>query len=144
MASNINVGEELQETFEKLVHKKTCRAAIGKINAAFTEVELERTMEPVEDSADHPAAWKEMVESLPENDCRYIVYDFKWKISETITKSKVILILWSPEASRVRNKMIYASSQECLLNVMPDVNRQIQATDEDEIDFNAVLKRIEH
>mmetsp|Transcript_7292 Transcript_7292/g.13154 ORF Transcript_7292/g.13154 Transcript_7292/m.13154 type:complete len:145 (-) Transcript_7292:77-511(-) len=144
MASNINVADDVVETFEKLVHGAKYRAVVGKINDSFSEIEVERTLPPLEEGGDLLAAWKEMVESLPENDCRFVLYDFQWKFSETITKSKVILILWSAEYSKVRNKMIYASSKECLTNKIPEINRFIQATETDELTFDLVLNRIEH
>ncbi|KAA8498694.1 Cofilin [Porphyridium purpureum] len=142
MASNINVPEKLKAEFDGLVHGHKYRAVIAKITPDFTSVEVESTLPALQDMVDPGPAYKEMVDMLPEHGCRYILYDFQWQSSATITHSKVILILWSSETSKVREKMIYASSQECILNAVPDIQRQVQATDEDEISYPVVLKRI--
>lgn len=44
---------------------------------------------------------------------------------------------WSSDNSPIRQKMIYASSQEAVLNKMP-VQRSIQATDLDELEYKVI------
>jgi len=60
----------------------------------------------------------------------------------TVTKSKICLILWSPEYSRVRSKMIYAASQEAVASKMPDVQRQLQATELEELEYGVIKNQV--
>uniref|UniRef100_A0A7N0V6M2 ADF-H domain-containing protein n=1 Tax=Kalanchoe fedtschenkoi TaxID=63787 RepID=A0A7N0V6M2_KALFE len=45
-------------------------------------------------------------------ECRYTVYDFDYVTDENCQKSRIVFIAWSPDISRVRSKMIYASSKD--------------------------------
>lgn len=60
----------------------------------------------------------------------------------TVTKSKICLILWSPEYSRVRSKMIYAASQEAVASKMADVQRQLQATELEELEYGVIKNQV--
>mmetsp|Transcript_11923 Transcript_11923/g.24284 ORF Transcript_11923/g.24284 Transcript_11923/m.24284 type:complete len:145 (+) Transcript_11923:84-518(+) len=136
MASNINVASSVLMEYESLVRKKAIRAGIFKISSDFATVELEKTLPAV--TEDFESAWKTFVSGLPEDGCRFVVYDFSWQETATIVRSKVVLILWTAEYASVREKTIYASSQEVLLNKMPDVQRQLQATEVDDLSFDDV------
>ena len=65
-------------------------------------VNVEKTLPPAEDPVKE---WKEFIKTLPENDCRYILSDFMMKDTPTVTKSKIVMILWSPEYAPIRSKM---------------------------------------
>ncbi|KAI8015312.1 putative protein phosphatase 2C 13 [Camellia lanceoleosa] len=49
---------------------------------------------------------------LPADECRYAVYDYDFVTEENCQKSRIFFIAWSPDTSRVRSKMIYASSKD--------------------------------
>ncbi|KAE8676235.1 Actin-depolymerizing factor 2 [Hibiscus syriacus] len=61
------------------------------------EVVVAKTGNPAETYDDFTA-------SLPENDCRYAVYDFDFVTYDNCRKSKIFLIAWSPSSSRIRAK----------------------------------------
>ncbi|KAJ7536922.1 hypothetical protein O6H91_12G088900 [Diphasiastrum complanatum] len=50
--------------------------------------------------------------ALPENDCRYAVFDFDFVTDKYCQKSKIFFIAWSPDTVRVKAKMIYANSKD--------------------------------
>lgn len=59
-----------------------------------------------------------------------------------MTKSKICLILWSPEYSRIKSKMIYAASQEAVASKMADVQRQLQATELEELEYGLIKSQV--
>lgn len=63
------------------------RYVIFKIDEKKNEVVVEKTGGPAESYDDFTA-------SLPENDCRYAVYDFDFVTSENCQKSKIFFIAW--------------------------------------------------
>jgi cofilin len=139
MASGVAVQNEIVMAFQKLVKERKFRGAMFKINDKMTHVQLEKTYGPASGNA--KAQWNEFIHDLPESDCRYAAYDFSYDHQGT-QKNKVIFMLWTGEGSKVRSKMIYASSQEAVVRALEGVQRQLQCTDEDEISYDVIAKQL--
>ncbi|KAJ6681215.1 ACTIN DEPOLYMERIZING FACTOR 6 [Salix koriyanagi] len=84
-SSGIGVADHNKNTFMELQRKKVHRYVIFKIDEKKKEVVVEKTGEPAESYEDFTA-------SLPDNDCRYAVYDFDFVTSENCQKSKIFFI----------------------------------------------------
>lgn len=83
----MGVAEHSKITYVELQRKKVYRYLIFKIDEKKNEVVVEKTGGPAEGYEDFTA-------SLPENDCRYAVYDFDFVTSENCQKSKIFFIAW--------------------------------------------------
>lgn len=86
-SSGMGVAEQSTKIFLELKRKKIYRYVIFKIDESKREVVVEKTRGPAESYDDFTAA-------LPENDCRYAVYDFDFVTSENCQKSKIFFIAW--------------------------------------------------
>jgi cofilin len=86
-SSGMGVAEHCRNTFLELQRKKAFRYVIFKIDEKKKEVVVEKTGGPAESYDDFTA-------SLPENDCRYAIYDFDFVTSENCQKSKIFFIAW--------------------------------------------------
>ncbi|XP_021280850.1 actin-depolymerizing factor [Herrania umbratica] len=132
--SGMGVADHSKDTFLELKRKKVYRYVIFKIDEKKREVVVEKTGGPVESYDDFTA-------SLPENDCRYAVYDFDFVTSENCQKSKIFFIAWSPSSSRIRAKMLYATSKDRLRRELDGIHYEIQATDPTEMDLEVLRDR---
>ncbi|KAI4965673.1 hypothetical protein ZWY2020_051142 [Hordeum vulgare] len=56
-------------------------------------------------------------------------------------KSKIFFIAWSPAASRIRAKILYATSKQGLRRVLDGVHYEVQATDPSEMGFDVIRER---
>ncbi|XXG44699.1 hypothetical protein AAC387_Pa01g4430 [Persea americana] len=130
----MGVAEQSTKTFMELKRKKIYRYVIFKIDDNKREVVVEKTGGPAESYDDFTAA-------LPENDCRYAVYDFDFVTSENCQKSKIFFIAWSPAISRIRAKMLYATSKERFRRALDGVHYEIQATDPTEMELDVLRDR---
>lgn len=83
----MGVAEQSVSTFLELQRKKIHRYVIFKIDENKKEVVVEKTGSPAESYEDFTA-------SLPENDCRYAVFDFDFVTPENCQKSKIFFIAW--------------------------------------------------
>lgn len=83
--------------------KRDHSAIILKVKDDMSEVGVESTLPPT--TTDPEAEWKKIMDSLPKDDCRYIICDFSWKESPKVISSKIIMILWAPEDVTTRSKM---------------------------------------
>jgi cofilin len=51
-------------------------------------------------------------------------------------------LLRSPESAKIKSKMLYSSSREALVQKLNGVQKEIQATDQDEIEFHNVYQQV--
>ncbi len=75
----------------------------------------------------------DFVKLLPENDCRYALYDFNFTTLDGRPTSKLCMISWSPDSSKVKSKMLYAGSKDALSRVFVGVATKVTATDLSEL-----------
>ncbi|KAJ4800028.1 Actin-depolymerizing factor [Rhynchospora pubera] len=133
-SSGTGVGGECKETFLELQRKKTHRYVVFKIDEKKKEVVVEKTGGAAE-------SYEDFLASLPENDCRYAIYDFDFVTEENCQKSKIFFIAWSPSVSRIRAKMLYATSKDCFRRELDGVHYEIHATDPSELDIEILRER---
>ncbi|GFP83361.1 actin-depolymerizing factor [Phtheirospermum japonicum] len=133
-SSGMGVADHSKNTYMELQRKKVYRYVIFKIDEKKKEIVVEKTGGPAESYQDFAA-------SLPENDCRYAVYDFDYVTSENCQKSKIFFVAWSPSTSRIRSKMLYATSKGRFSRELGGIHYEIQATDPTEMDLDVIRER---
>ncbi|KAL7126692.1 hypothetical protein ABFS83_14G204500 [Erythranthe nasuta] len=133
-SSYMGVADHSRNTFLELKRKKVHRYVIFKIDEKQNEVVVEKTGGPAE-------SYEDFTDSLPEDDCRYAVYDFDFVTSENCQKSKIFFIAWAPGISRIRSKMLYATSKNGFKTALDGVQYEIQATDPTEMDLEVIRDR---
>ncbi|XXG85207.1 hypothetical protein AAC387_Pa11g0331 [Persea americana] len=128
------VDDECKLKFLELKSKRNFRYIVFKIEEVAQKIKVEKLGQP-EDSYDDFTA------SLPANECRYAVYDFDFTTDENCQKSKIFFIAWSPDTSRVRSKMVYASSKDRFKRELDGIQVELQATDPSEMSLDIVKGR---
>ncbi|RYP52053.1 hypothetical protein DL768_002736 [Monosporascus sp. mg162] len=74
---------------------------------------------------------------------RYAVYDFEYSLaSGEGSRNKITFIAWSPDDAGVMAKMVYASSKDALKRALNGVATELQANDQDDIEYEPVLKAV--
>ncbi|KAE8717657.1 Actin-depolymerizing factor [Hibiscus syriacus] len=131
----MGVSEHSKSTYLELQRKKVFRYVIFKIDENRKEVVVEKTGGPSE-------GYDDFTDSLPEADCRYAVFDFDFVTSENCQKSKIFFIAWSPSVSRIRSKMLYATSKDRFRRELQGIHYEIQATDPTEMDLEVIRERV--
>ncbi|XP_073129590.1 actin-depolymerizing factor 1 [Henckelia pumila] len=134
-ASGMAVHDDCKLRFLELKAKRTHRSIVFKIEEKQKQVIVEKVGEPAQNYEDFTA-------SLPPNECRYAVYDFDYVTAENCQKSRIFFIAWSPDTSRVRSKMIYASSKDRFKRELDGIQVELQATDPTEMDLDVIKSRL--
>lgn len=107
-----------------------------KLNEDNTSIVIEKAVETRD-------TYKDFVKQLPEDECRYAVFDFEYeKPGGEGIRNKICFIFWVPDTSKVRQKMIYASSKDALRKKLAGVATEIQATDFSEVGYDAVIEKV--
>ncbi|RYR66533.1 hypothetical protein Ahy_A03g012545 isoform C [Arachis hypogaea] len=131
-ASGMAVEDECKFRFLELKAKRIYRYIVFKIDGQQVVVEK---LGGAGDSYD------DFMASLPADECRYAVYDFDFTTDENCQKSKIFFIAWSPDSSKVRMKMVYASSKDRFKRELDGIQVELQATDPSEMSLDIVKAR---
>ncbi|XP_022737790.1 actin-depolymerizing factor 1-like [Durio zibethinus] len=133
-ASGMAVNDECKMKFLELKAKRSFRFIVFKIEEKIQQVVVDKLGEP-------SGSYEDLSASFPSNECRYAVYDFDFTTDENCQKSKFFFISWSPDTSRVKSKMLYASSKDRFRRELDGVRVELQATDPSEMSFEIVKGR---
>ncbi|GAA0146223.1 non-motor actin binding protein [Lithospermum erythrorhizon] len=131
-ASGMAVDDECKLKFLELKSKRNYRFIVFKIEGQQVVVEK---------LGGHEESYDDFQASLPEDECRYAVYDFDFVTDENCQKSKIFFFAWSPDVSRVRMKMVYASSKDRFKRELDGIQVDLQATDPSEMSLDIVKSR---
>ncbi|CAN1135318.1 Actin-depolymerizing factor 2 [Linum perenne] len=133
-ASGFAVDDDCKLKFLELKAKRTYRFIVFKIEEKQKQVIVEKLGEPGQSYDDFAAC-------LPADECRYAVFDFDFVTKENCQKSRIFFIAWSPDTSRVRSKMIYASSKDRFKRELDGIQVELQATDPTEMGLDVFNSR---
>ncbi|KAE8653227.1 hypothetical protein Csa_019611 [Cucumis sativus] len=128
------VHDDCKLKFLELKTKRTYRYIVYKIEEKQKQVTVEKLGEPGQSYEDFTAC-------LPADECRYAVYDFEFLTEGNVPKSRIFFIAWSPDTSKVRSKMIYASSKDKFRRELDGIQIELQATDPSEMDLDVFKSR---
>ncbi|XP_039142242.1 actin-depolymerizing factor [Dioscorea cayenensis subsp. rotundata] len=133
-ASGMAVNDDCKLKFLELKAKRNFRFIVFKIDEKIQQVTVDRLGKPDESYDDFTAA-------MPPNECRYAVFDFDFITDENCQKSKIFFIAWSPDTSKVRSKMLYASSKDRFKRELDGIQVELQATDPSEMSMDIIKSR---
>ncbi|CAA0816796.1 Actin-depolymerizing factor 5 [Striga hermonthica] len=131
----MKVAEECKESFMEMKWKKVHRYIVFKIDEGSKRLTVDKV---------GPAAqgYDDLAAALPDDDCRYAVFDFDFVTVDNCRKSKIFFIAWAPTASRIRAKMLYATSKDGLRRALEGIHFELQATDPTEMGFDVIKDRL--
>ncbi|KAL2610494.1 hypothetical protein R1flu_029067 [Riccia fluitans] len=133
----LNVSEDAIAKYTELRMKKAYRYIIYRIDQQLQEIAVERT-------GAHEEEYETFKSKLPENDCRFIVYDLDYTTDDNCHKSKIFFISWTPDSAKIKARMMYASSKERFKEELEGVHYEAQATDPTELDKDVLLDPSAH
>jgi cofilin len=133
MSSGIAVDDACVTSYNELKLGHKYRYVLYKIADDNKSITVEATGAP-------STTYDQFVAALPKADCRFAVYDFEYTVSEAEgPRNKILFVAWSPDTSKVKSKMMYASSKDTLKKSLVGLAKDIQATDASEIDYQTVF-----
>ncbi|EOA17570.1 hypothetical protein CARUB_v10005930mg, partial [Capsella rubella] len=132
--SGMWMTDDCKRSFMEMKWKKVHRYVVYKLEEKSRKVTVDKVGAAGE-------SYDDLAASLPQDDCRYAVFDFDYVTVDNCRMSKIFFITWSPEASRIREKMMYATSKSGLRRVLDGVHFELQATDPTEMGFDKIKDR---
>ncbi|SAM03924.1 hypothetical protein [Absidia glauca] len=133
MSSGVGVNVECLQAFEELKLRKKYKYIIFKMSDNLKEVVVEKTAET--------STYPEFLENLPADEPRYAVYDFDYEKPGDGQRNKITFYSWTPDTSKIRQKMVYASSKDAIRRQLVGIAVEMQGTDLSEVDYDSVLEK---
>ncbi|KAL0058236.1 cofilin [Marasmius tenuissimus] len=126
--SGVSVHDECVQSYQELKLSKKLKYIIYKLNDNNTQIVVEKKS----DSKDY----EDFIGDLPETECRWAVYDFEFS-KDGGTRNKLCFFAWSPDNSKIKQKMVFASSKDALRRSLDGIAVEIQGTDNSEIAYES-------
>ena len=124
--SGISLSQEAVEVFYQMRLKSTYRWVVWKINDAATDVVIERLGAPA-------STYGEFLAALPEDDCRYAVFDYNFVGADGQEHSKLVFVNWAPDVARVKSKMVYASTKDFFKTKLEGLSLEFQGSETSDV-----------
>ena len=124
----------VSEQFQSLKLGRKTKYIIYTLSPDNTEIVVSKTS----DSSNYD----DFLAELPPAECRYAIYDFEFQKGDEGKRNKICFFTWSPDESKVKQKMLYASSKEALRKALVGIATEIQGTDLSEVSYEAVLEKV--
>ncbi|KAK9767499.1 cofilin [Basidiobolus ranarum] len=134
MSSGLLVNDDCLEKFQLLKLKKQYKYIIYKLSDDNTEIVVE--------VASEDGSYDDFINALPENECRYAVLDLEYEKPGEGLRNKICFYSWSPDTSKVKQKMVFASSKIALRKKLVGIAAEIQGTEYDEVSLETVLDKV--
>jgi len=142
MSSGVKVDNSVLEKFHEFKIKKN----IGYLVLGFSDdiskiVVLNEGANKVSPNAsveEKNQKWAEMLDTLPDNDVRYIVIDIFYGTNEG-SRTEIYFISWAPDTATIKRKMLCASSKDALKNALQGIRNHVQATCKADLDLEAII-----
>mmetsp|Transcript_17162 Transcript_17162/g.29037 ORF Transcript_17162/g.29037 Transcript_17162/m.29037 type:complete len:143 (-) Transcript_17162:207-635(-) len=134
MATGVAVSDEVSTSFQKF----KLQQEPFKLRYFVYEIKDKKTI-VIEKQGAREKTYEDLVEELPENDCRYVLIDLEFESADGRPTSKLVFISWNPDTASIRSKMLYSGSKEVLKSALNGVGIHINATDYSELDFETSI-----
>lgn len=133
--SGVQVNDQCIKMWEQMKSNKI-KACMFKLSPDFKEIIVDEGS-VIEKKCPDP--WKTFTSKLPETECRYAIYDVEMSIDlgagiPAGVRTKLTFITWSPEKSKIRQRMVSASSKDALKKRLDGVQVEWQLTGADELE----------
>lgn len=133
MSSAAAVDDGVVSAFQELKQRKV-NAVVYRLSDDLSEIFV-----------DSKGTWThdELLEGLPQDEPRYVVYDLPLTKGEGEGQhSKIILISWCPEDTRTKLRMIHSANFIPLKNMLDGVQKCLEATELSDVDYDGLVSRV--
>jgi len=133
MASGVGLHQDCLPVYQELKLGHKHKYIIYNLSQDLTQITVEKK--------DSDSEYDNFLTNLPENQCRWAVYDFEYKV-DGAPRNKLVFFSWSPDSAKIKQKMLFASSKDALRRSLVGIGTEVQATDFAEVSHESVLEKV--
>ncbi len=129
--TGIEVNSTIIEDYEKMRFEKKAQGMILKIEDEH--IVLDKRTEQ---------SFEEVVNELPDNEPRYVLYDFPMKNRVGLDDTRMLFLFWMPLESSVRLRMSYAGTKKTVTSSFVGLSTQIHEDDKSKLTYESIKNKI--
>ncbi|MEU9804230.1 actin depolymerization factor/cofilin-like domain-containing protein [Streptomyces sp. NPDC051000] len=133
MSSGVAVNDLCVQEYRALKLEKKHRYVLFNLNKDNTEIVVEKVSSSPE--------YDDFIADLPETECRWAVYDFEFEKEGAGKRNKLTFVSWAPDTAKVKQKMLFAASQEALRRSFEGIAVEVQGTEYSEVAYESLLDK---
>lgn len=133
MTSSVTVNDVCLQEYQALKADKKHKYVLFNLSKDNTEIVVEKVSSSTE--------YDDFIADLPESECRWAVYDFEFEKQDAGKRNKLTLVLWTPEAAKIKQKMLFTAHQDELRRQLAGIAVQIEGTEYSEVAYESVLAK---
>jgi len=84
------------------------------------------------------STYEEFLTYLPNDECRFAIYDFKMD-SHLPQAKRLCFIIWAPESAPIRFKMVYSYLKQNVARAFEGIQVSLESTHLSDLDSNYIL-----
>jgi len=146
--SGVSVDDKCVSMWQLLKERKIkgCNFKLTKdMKKIVVEDESIITRNPREEA--NPQWFEQWTSMLPENECRYAIYDIEIGIDlgsgmSTGTRNKLVFVVWAPQTAKIKDKMVTASSKDALKKKFDGIQIEWQLNGSDECEASQLIESL--
>jgi cofilin len=116
--TGVSVNQAVITEFNEFKLRGKFRYMVFKLNNTNEEVVIDKTGAP-------GAPYSEFLAALPDNDCRYAVYNAEYTTDDG-ERAKFVFFLWAPDSAKVKAKMLYAGTKDTVKKSLQGLQVEVQ------------------
>jgi len=137
MASGVSVAQDCVTVFNEIKLGHKFRYIVYALTDDLKQIRVLKAAPP---SSSYNNFVEDLKEAEQKRECRYGIFDAEFKLKDGQNRSKLVFFLWSPEDATVKQKMVYTSSKDAIKRALVGIGKEIQATDDAELEWSSVLE----
>ncbi|OII78254.1 cofilin actin-depolymerizing factor 1 protein [Cryptosporidium andersoni] len=131
MSSGVIVDPSCLEVFQMQKIRKKHRYILYNLSEDYQNVVLYKSS-----SAD--ATYEEFLADIPDSECMYATVDLPGPKGQS---SKLIFIMYTPQAASVKDRMVFASSKDGFVKKLEGVHgKLLQASEKSDLSFDSLVR----
>ncbi len=86
----------------------------------------------------------ELKDHLPQNDCRFVIYNFDYETNENPPRkvNKIILFNWIPVVAPIRNRIPFTSTKSSFARSFIGIQKELNVFDWSDLDYQNIRKEL--
>ena len=84
----------------------------------------------------------EAIESLPFDDCRYLIADYVIHMSDGRVVSRTILINWVPQSTKLKLRMAFSTNKKAVTNYLTNIQVEIVADNKEDLTDDQIREKV--
>ncbi|XP_077586744.1 cofilin-2-like [Stigmatopora nigra] len=111
MSSGVTVDDEVMRLFMDMKKHRKQKVAFFRLSDDKKKIVVDQGKQVMWDDADPFSSFTKL---LPQEDCRYALYDVSYDTDNAKNKEQLIFISWAPDTASIGKKMLHSTSQKSI------------------------------